>query len=64
MTEQIMAENFGGGENGKKMAELLTCIKFDRPLPDWLDSPDKNHSHPVKPDQSESNQIKPNQTTF
>jgi len=52
MNEQIMTEFFGGGEHGKKMADLLTRIKFDQPLTGWLDSSGKNHSQPVKPDQT------------
>ena len=62
MQEQTMAECFGGGEYGKKMANLLTRIQNDQPLSDGLNSPAETHSDPVKPDQTESNQIKPNQT--
>ncbi len=58
MQEQVLAEMFGGGEHGKKMAELLTRITFDQPLPDWINSPG-HESAPIKPNQTESNQIKP-----
>jgi hypothetical protein len=44
-----MAECFGGGEYGKKMAELITRIQLDQPLHDWVGSNLQNHSNPIKP---------------
>jgi len=38
MRNGAMAEAFGGGEYGKKMADLLHRIKFDLPLPDPVES--------------------------
>lgn len=63
MQERIMAEHFGGGEYGKKMAGLITRIQNGRPLSDGLNSPAETHSDSVKPNPTESDPIQPNQTS-
>jgi hypothetical protein len=64
MQNQTMAEAFGGGEHGKKMAELLHRIKFDLPLEGLFDSklPGKTRPNGIKPNPTESNLIQPNPT--
>ena len=66
MRNQTMAEAFGGGKHGEKMAELLHRIKFDLPLDDLLakTSPEKNCPAPDKPRSTESGLIQPNPTVF
>ena len=61
-----MAMLFGGGEAGEKMAELLHCIKFDLPLPDFIDPGLSEKPSPVavKPNPTESDLIQPNPTNF
>jgi hypothetical protein len=56
MHNGVMAEAFGGGEYGKKMATILHHIKFDLPLPDLKipDPPDKAASDAVNPGQAQS----------
>lgn len=51
MFNEAVAEGFGGGEYGKKMAEVLHRIQFDLPLDDLLGmpSPEKSAPAPVKP---------------
>jgi hypothetical protein len=62
MHNQTVAEGFGGGEYGKKMAEMLHRIKFDLPLEDLLEKtrPEKSASAPVKDNPTESGLIQPN----
>jgi len=64
MEQQVMAECFGGGEHGKKMAELLHRIKFDLPLDGLIDKECSGKASPdaIKPDQAELSSIKPDQT--
>jgi hypothetical protein len=63
---RTMAKAFGGGKAGEKMAELLYCIKFDLPLPDFIESDfsGKTRPAPVKPNPTKSNLIQPNPTNF
>jgi hypothetical protein len=51
---QTVAEGFGGGKHGEKMAELLYRLRFDLPL-EGLDSelPGETRSAPVKPNPTE-----------
>ena len=62
MHKAINVQAFGGGEYGKKMAELIHRIRFDLPLDDLIDSklPDKPAPLPVKPNPTESDLIQPN----
>jgi hypothetical protein len=64
MKQQTMAELFGGGEHGKKMAELLHCLQFDLPLDDFIGSelPGETRPAPVKPNPTESDPIQANPT--
>lgn len=64
MKQQIMAEAFGGGEHGKKMAELLHRIQYDLPLEGPTDTklPGETHPNEIKPNQTESDPIQPNPT--
>ena len=64
MHNQTMAEAFGGGKHGEKMAELLHCIKFDLPLPDFIDPELSEKPSPVavKPNPTESDLIRPDPT--
>ena len=64
MHNQIVAEGFGGGEYGEKMAELLHRIQFDLPLDGLIGSefPGKTRPAPVKPNPTESDPIQPNPT--
>jgi len=64
MLNQATAEGFGGGEYGKKMAELLHRIEFDLPLDDLLDKeiPSKSHSSGIQPNPTKSGPIQPNQS--
>ena len=66
MHNQTMSEAFGGGEYGKKQAELLHRIKFDLPMEDLLKktSPEKPCPAPDKPIPTESELIQPNPTNF
>jgi hypothetical protein len=61
---QTVAEGFGGGEYGKKMAEMLHRIKFDLPLDDLIDTELSGKTHPdeIKPNPTESDLIRPNPT--
>jgi len=61
---QTVAEGFGGGEYGKKMAEMLHRIKFDLPLDDLIDTELSGKTHPdeIKPNPTESDPIQPNPT--
>ena len=60
---QTVAEGFGGGKHGEKMAELLYRLRFDLPL-EGLDSelPGETRPAPVKPNPTESDPIQPNPT--
>jgi hypothetical protein len=62
MHNQTMAEAFGGGEYGKKQAELLHRIKFDLPLDDLLEkkTPEQPCPAPAEADPTESKLIQPN----
>jgi hypothetical protein len=65
MHNQAMAEGFGGGEYGKKMAELLHRIKFDLPWKDFrfdAEMSGKTHPNGIKPNPTESDLIRPNPT--
>jgi hypothetical protein len=66
LTNKTMADLFGGGEAGKKMAEMLHRIEFDLPLDDLVEpeSAGKTHSNGIKPNPTESDPIQPNQTNF
>jgi hypothetical protein len=59
MHNQVVAEGFGGGEYGEKMAEMLHRINFDLPLDDLLQKPSPEKSDPAA-GQSESSLIQPN----
>ena len=63
MHNQTMAEAFGGGKHGEKMAELLHRIKFDLPLNDLLEKPSSGKTHPAG-EPKESDPIQPNPTNF
>ena len=64
--DQTMAEVFGGGEHGKKMAEMLHRIKFDMPFEDLLGmpTPEKPCPDPVKANPTKSELIQPIPTDF
>jgi hypothetical protein len=65
MHNQTTAEYFGGGEYGKKMAELIHRIKFDLPWQDFrfdAELPGKTHPNGIKPNPTESDLIQPNQS--
>jgi hypothetical protein len=64
MHNQAVAEGFGGGEYGKKMAELIHRIKFDLPYEDLLATLSSGKTHPngIKPNPTESDLIQPNPT--
>jgi hypothetical protein len=64
MHNQTTAEGFGGGEYGKKMAELIHRIKFDLPYEDLLATLSSGKTHPngIKPNPTESDLIQPNQS--
>ena len=66
MLNQTTAECFGGGEYGKKMAELIHRIKFDLPYEDLLATLSSGKTHPngIKPNPTESDLIQPNPTNF
>jgi hypothetical protein len=66
MLNQTTAECFGGGEYGKKMAELIHRIKFDLPYEDLLATLSFGKTHPngIKPNPTESDLIQPNPTNF
>jgi hypothetical protein len=61
MRNEVVAEGFGGGEYGKKMADLLHRIRFDLPFDDPIDSKpsDKTGSETIKPDKAGLSSIKP-----
>ncbi|MGB7748602.1 MAG: type IIL restriction-modification enzyme MmeI [Verrucomicrobiia bacterium] len=61
MINHAVAECFGGGEHGKKMAELLHRINFDLPFDDLIDSelPGKTHPNGIQPNPTESDLIQP-----
>jgi len=61
INKQNMAEAFGGGAYGEKIAELLHRINFDLPLKGLFEkkSSGKNGSGTIKPDKGESSSIKP-----
>jgi hypothetical protein len=62
MLNQAIAEGFGGGEYGKKMAELIHRINFDLPYEDLLKTISSGKTHPngIKPNPTESDLIQPN----
>ena len=64
MHKQTISDAFGGGEYGKKQAELLHRIKFDLPLDDLLvkPAPENPDPAPVRENPTESNLIQPNPT--
>ena len=64
MKQQTMAECFGGGEHGEKIAEMLHRIEFDLPLDDLVDTklPGETRPASVKPNPTESDLIQPNPT--
>jgi hypothetical protein len=64
MHNQTMAELFGGGKHGEKMAELIHCIKFDLPYEDLLATLSSGKTHPngIKPNPTESDLIRPDPT--
>jgi hypothetical protein len=66
MRNQTMAEAFGGGEYGKRQAELLHRIKFDMPLEDLLGMtpPGKSAPAPLEENPTKSELIQPNPTNF
>jgi hypothetical protein len=66
MQQQTMAECLGGGESGKKMAELLHRIRYDLPLDDLVDAKLSGKTCPAsaKPDPTESDPIQPNPTKY
>ena len=53
---QTVAEGFGGGKHGEKMAELLYRLRFDSELPG------ETPPVAVKPSQTESDPIRPDPT--
>jgi hypothetical protein len=66
MFNEAVAEGFGGGEYGKRMAEILHRIEFDLPWDDLVDKELRGKSHPngVEPNPAESDLIQPNPTNF
>jgi DNA primase len=64
MHNKVMAECFGGGEYGEKMAEMLHRIKFDLPLDDLINTklPGKTCPNGIQPNPTESDSIQPNPT--
>ena len=67
MRSQAVAEGFGGGEYGKKMAELVHRINFDLPLEDFrfdAELPDKTDPNGIKPNPTESDLIQPDPTNL
>jgi hypothetical protein len=64
MRNATVAEAFGGGEYGKKMAEMLHCIEYGLPLDDLLMkwTPGQPGSTPVQENPGESSLIQPNPT--
>jgi hypothetical protein len=66
MHNQAMAEGFGGGEYGKKMAELIHRIKYDLPWKDFrfdAEMSGKTHPNGIKPNPTESDLIQLNKYT-
>jgi len=65
MHNQAVVECFGGGEYGKKMAELIHRIKFDLPWKDFrfdAEMSGKTHPNETKSNPTESDLIRPNPT--
>ncbi len=64
MQKQTISDAFGGGEYGKKQAELLHRIKFDLPLDDLpvKPAPENPDPAPVRQNPTQSNLIQPNPT--
>jgi hypothetical protein len=64
LRNKTMADLFGGGEHGEKMAEMLHRIEFDLPLDDLVDTKLSGKTRPasVKPNPTESDLIQPNPT--
>jgi hypothetical protein len=59
MNKDLVAQGFGGGEYGKYMANLIHCIKFDLPLPDFVKSAGTQNGH-ADAAKSEPPTIQPN----
>ena len=64
-----LANVFGGGEAGRKIAELIVEVQHEMPRgslsrkqPPKSAKPNPTESDPIQPNPTESNQIKPNQT--
>ena len=66
MHNRTMAEAFGGGEYGEKMAEMLHRIKFDLPLDDMLRETASKKAGPASAQENpgESSLIQPNPANF
>lgn len=66
LENKTMADLFGGGEQGARMAEMLHRIEFDLPLDDLVDTKLSGKTHPkvASPNPTESDQIQPNPTNF
>jgi hypothetical protein len=64
LQKKTMAEMFGGGDYGEKMAEMLHRIEFDLPLEDLIDTKSSGKTHPdeIKPNPGESDPIQSNPT--
>jgi hypothetical protein len=64
LRNKTMADLFGGGEHGEKIAEMLHRIEFDLPLDDLVDTKLSGKTRPasVKPNPTESDLIQPNPT--
>jgi hypothetical protein len=66
LMDKTIADLFGGGEQGKKMAELLHRIEFDLPMDDLV-GPEPagiNQSGEIQPNPTKSDPIQPNPTNF
>ena len=66
LQNRTMADLFGGGEQGRKMAEMLHRIEFDLPLDDLVgpESAGKTQSDEIQPNQTQSDPIQPNPANF
>ena len=64
LRNKTMADLFGGGEHGEKIAEMLHRIEFDLPLDDLVDTKLSGQTRPasVKPNPTESDPIQLNPT--
>jgi hypothetical protein len=64
MKNELIAQGFGGGEYGKKMAEMIHRINFDLPLDDLIDTKLSGKTPPAaaKPNPTESKLIQANPT--